>query len=399
MRELKGSTQDEVRRHNLANFLRYLHVHGASSRTDITAQMQLNRSTVGDLAGELIAAGLARSAGEQSRPGAGRPSLVVEPATELVYVVAIEIAVDRVVVARVGLGGVLLDRREQSIGPDEHAAAKVLRTLLRMVRASMKDASADAACVGIGVGVCGVVAQADGRVRFAPNLGWVDVPLGAMLRKRLRTNLPIALGNDANLGVLAEQVRGSAQGADCVVYLNSGVGVGAGIVVDGKPLLGTGGFAGEIGHMVINTEGRQCRCGSRGCWETEIGGEAIRSATGIGPDLPISSILVAATNGDEATLMGLKEVGHWLGLGVLNVVNIFNPKVVIFGGSLSQLYPRLSDIVEAEVEAALVAPREQVVLTVPALGVDSTLMGAAEIAFAPLLADPIAFAAALGGQG
>ena len=399
MRELKGSTQDEVRRHNLASFLRYLHVHGASSRTDITAQMQLNRSTVGDLAGELIAAGLARSAGEQSRPGAGRPSLVVEPATELVYVVAIEIAVDRVVVARVGLGGVLLDRREQSIGPDEHAAAKVLRTLLRMVRASMKDASADAACVGIGVGVCGVVAQADGRVRFAPNLGWVDVPLGAMLRKRLRTNLPIALGNDANLGVLAEQVRGSAQGADCVVYLNSGVGVGAGIVVDGKPLLGTGGFAGEIGHMVINTEGRQCRCGSRGCWETEIGGEAIRSATGIGPDLPISSILVAATNGDEATLMGLKEVGHWLGLGVLNVVNIFNPKVVIFGGSLSQLYPRLSDIVEAEVEAALVAPREQVVLTVPALGVDSTLMGAAEIAFAPLLADPIAFAAALGGQG
>jgi predicted NBD/HSP70 family sugar kinase len=397
MRELKGSTQDEMRRHNLANFLRYLHVHGASSRTDITAQMQLNRSTVGDLAGELIAAGLARSAGEQSRPGAGRPSLVVEPATELVYVVAIEIAVDRVVVARVG--GVLLDRREQSIGPDEHAAAKVLRTLLRMVRASMKDAPADAACVGIGVGVCGVVAQADGRVRFAPNLGWVDVPLGAMLRKRLRTNLPIALGNDANLGVLAEQVRGSAQGADCVVYLNSGVGVGAGIVVDGKPLLGTGGFAGEIGHMVINTEGRQCRCGSRGCWETEIGGEAIRSATGVAPDVPISSILVAATNGDEATLMGLKEVGHWLGLGVLNVVNIFNPKVVIFGGSLSQLYPCLSDIVEAEVEAALAAPREQVVLTVPAFGVDSTLMGAAEIAFAPLLADPIAFAAALGGQG
>jgi predicted NBD/HSP70 family sugar kinase len=382
MRQLRGSTQDEVRRHNLANFLRYLHVQGASSRTDITAQMQLNRSTVGDLAGELIAAGLARSAGEQSRPGAGRPSLVVEPATDLIYVIAIEIAVDRVVVAR-----------------EEHAPASVMRALLRMVRSSMRSAPAPANCVGFGVGICGVVAQADGRVRFAPNLGWVDVPLGAMLRKRLGTNLPITLGNDANLGVLAEQVRGSAQGADCVVYLNSGVGVGAGIVVDGKPLLGTGGFAGEIGHMVINTEGRQCRCGSRGCWETQIGGEAIRSATGIGPDVPISSILVAAANGDEATLMGLKEVGHWLGLGVLNVVNIFNPKVVIFGGSLSQLYPCLSEIVEAEVEAALAAPREQVVLTVPALGVDSTLMGAAEIAFAPLLADPIAFAARLGGQG
>jgi predicted NBD/HSP70 family sugar kinase len=289
----------------------------------------------------------------------------------------------------VGLGGVVLDRRERALSPEEHAPPDVLRPMLRMIRSALAAAPATARCVGIGVGVCGVVAQADGRVRFAPNLGWVDVPLGTLLRKRLATDLPIALGNDANLGVLAEQVRGAAQGAGCVVYLSSGVGVGAGIVMDGRPLLGTGGFAGEIGHMVVNPDGRACRCGSRGCWETEIGEPAIRLATGATEATSIAEIVGRAASGDREAMKGLRRVGDWLGVGVANLVNVFNPDVVVFGGTLREVFPFTRDRVESVLHGSLAAPGEHVILSLPALGDDSTLLGAAETAFEPLLDDPV----------
>ena len=388
---LAGATQDEVRRHNLGGLLRLLHVHGALSRSELTARTGLNRSTVGGLAADLAAAGLIRETAPVGR-GVGRPSIVAEPVPERAYTIAIDIGVDRIVVARVGLGGQVLDRRGIRQQRGGHEATRVTRQLGRLVRAVLAGAAPGSVCVGVGVGVCGVVRHSDGLVRFAPNLGWVDVPLGELVAALVPCGLPVLVANEADLGARAEHIRGAAQGARSLVYLSGEVGVGGGILLEGGPLTGAGGYAGEVGHMVVNPRGRTCRCGSTGCWETEIGEEALLIGSGLAESDPaagIDDVLAAVEAGDPRATKAVREAGRWLGIGVGNLVNLFNPEVVILGGMLRELFPAAEPEVRAAMEKALQAPREQVRLELPLLGGDSILLGAAELAFGPLLDDPL----------
>jgi predicted NBD/HSP70 family sugar kinase len=385
---LAGATQDEVRRHNLGNLLQLLHVHGATSRSDLTALTGLNRSTVGALTTELAEAGLVSEQAPVGRGGAGRPSIMVRPQTQRVHVLALDVGVDHIIAARVGLGGEVLDRRELRQSRGDYQMPKILRHVEQLGRSVLAGAPSDSVCVGIGAGVCGVVSHADGLVRFAPNLGWVDVPFGAQIADRLSTSLPVVVGNDADLGAISEHVRGAAKGSDNVIYLSGEVGVGGGIILDGRAMSGAGGYGGEVGHMAVNPRGRLCRCGARGCWETEVGEEAALLAAGR-PDSTIEAVIALAAAGDKQAKAGLRRVGGWLGIGVANLVNLFNPEVVVFGGVLRQLFPATESQVRAALGTALAAPREQVRLAVPALGADSTLLGAAESAFGPLLDDPL----------
>jgi predicted NBD/HSP70 family sugar kinase len=390
-----GATQDELRRHNLSTLLRYVHVHGPTSRAALTAGMQLNRSTIGALTSDLAAAGLVREQLPSGRSGAGRPSLVVCPRPERVYVLAFDIGVDFLVAARVGLGGQVLDRRDLYRPRGDYALDDVVGHLARFTGQMLAEVPDDAVCVGIGAAIAGVVRREDGLVRFAPNLGWVDEPLGVRLREeigRLGVHAHVTVGNDADLGALAEFTRGAASGSSDAVYLAGEVGVGAGVVVNGAQLLGHGGYGGELGHMVVNPSGRLCRCGARGCWETEIGEKAILDAAGY-PDSPratVAEVVAAAGVGDRRAEAAIRHVGEWLAIGVSNLVNIFNPEVVIFGGLLRDVFPAVEDQLRLHLRTSgLAAPREQVRLVLPGLGADSTLMGAAELAFHALLEDPL----------
>lgn len=368
MRDLAGATQDEVRRHNLGSLLRLLHVRGPMSRAELTALTGLNRSTVGALTSELTDGGLVREEAPVGRRGAGRPSIVVGPESEHVYVLALDVGVEHLVAARVGLGGVVLERRELRQTQGDYDVRRTLRRLDRLARAVLSGAPDSAVCVGVGVGVPGVVRHEDGLVRFAPNLGWVDVPFGRLLADQLRTRLPVFVANDADLGVLAEHVRGAAAEAEDVVYLSGEVGVGGGIILGGRPMSGAGGYGGEVGHMIVNPKGRLCRCGARGCWETEVGEAAILEATGLGPGSGILDVVAAVERGDPAAVAGIRRIGEWLGVGVANLVNLFNPEVIVFGGVMRDLLPLVEPAVQESLGTALAAPREQVRLALPALG-------------------------------
>jgi len=391
-----GSTQDEVRRHNVSTLLRYVHVHGPTSRAELTNAMQLNRSTIGTLTADLAGAGLVREElpARTAGGGAGRPSLVVWPRPEQIYVLAFDIGVDYLIAARVGLGGAILDRRELYRPRGDYAMDDIVVHLCRFTTEMSARAEAGAVCVGVGAAIAGVVRESDGLVRFAPNLGWVDEPLGEALAEglgRQGVRAQVVVGNDADLGALAEHVRGAAAGSSDAVYLAGEVGVGAGVIVGGEPLRGHGGYGGELGHMVVNPAGRLCRCGARGCWETEIGEKAILDAAGHpdGPRSTVPAVVSAAAGGDPRAVAALRHVGAWLSIGVRNLVNIFNPEVVIFGGLLRDLFPAVEHQMRGTLtNIGLSAPREQVRLSVPGLGADSTLVGAAELAFAPLLFDP-----------
>ena len=385
---LAGATQDEVRRHKLAALVRFLHDHGSTSRSELVSHTGLNRSTVGGLIADLVAVDLVRETEPVGR-GVGRPSFGVEPVHDRAYVLAIDLRVDRTIAALVGFGGVVLQRREQRYRRAGQREEKILAQLVEVCHELLMEAPKGAVQVGVGVGVPGLVRQPDGLVRFAPNLGWVDVPLGEHLAAALDVTTPIVVGNDSDLGAIAERLRGSAVGAANVIYLSGQVGVGGGIMVDGKLLMGAQGYAGEVGHMRINPQGRGCRCGAVGCWETEIGEPAVRLATGASESTSVADIVADAVAGNAAAMRGLVAVGSWLGIGVVNLVNIFNPDVVVFGGTLREILPVVRDGVQAELSGSLTAPGDHVVLALPALGDDSTLLGAAESAFAPLLDDPL----------
>jgi predicted NBD/HSP70 family sugar kinase len=203
----------------------------------------------------------------------------------------------------------------------------------------------------------------------------------------------VAVGNDADLGVLAEHVRGAAVGCDDVVYLAGHSGIGAGVFTSGRPLVGHDGYAGEVGHVVVNPGGIECHCGSRGCWETEAGEERLFELAGRaagGGLAAVREVVAAAGEGDAAAAAAVEHVATWLGRGTASVVNIFNPEVVILGGALAEVYAAAEPSVRMAVEeVALRPPHEHLRLVPPAFGLDSSLAGAAELAFGPLLSDPL----------
>ncbi|GAB3839415.1 ROK family protein [Dactylosporangium cerinum] len=463
-----GPSQEEIRRSNLGALLRSVHLHGAMSRADLTTSLGLNRSTIGALTADLAAAGLvSEGVPREQRGRAGRPSLVVHPESEHVYVFAFAVEVDRIVAARVGLGGVVLDRHAAVRERGDRSAAQVVAPIADFVRQMQKAAPPGARLVGSAAAVSAMVRREDGFVRLGPELGWVDQPLGEALADviistgvdlfpatRLRApavpaqrqapdddlvdaslarrgsagtanpaggsgddlldgdgDLPdpeepdagsdatrplVQVRNNADLAALAEHARGAAVGCDNVVYLYGDAGVGGGIIAAGRPVTGHGGYGGEVGHMVVNPAGKPCSCGSRGCWETEIGEHALLAAAGRNPSSGREGILTvvdAAGRGDASAQAAVRQVGDWLGFGVANLVNIFNPEMVIFGGTLREVYLASAAQVRSRLNRnALPACREHVRLRTPVLGEDAALLGAAELAFEPLFADPLDFA-------
>ena len=207
--------------------------------------------------------------------------------------------------------------------------------------------------IGIGVAIVGIVRRDAGVVTMAPNLGWRDVPLGDRLADALGTSLPIAVANEADLGALAELRRGAAVDAQHVLFISGEVGVGGGLIVDGKQLTGAGGFAGEVGHMPVNPDGRTCRCGSVGCWETEIGEGALLRRAGHPPDAgreEVEAVLREAAAGAPDVLEALDAVGRWLGFGLAGLVNVFNPQVVVLGGLFGRIHPFVEPTLGAELD-------------------------------------------------
>lgn len=358
------------------------------SRADLTRLTKLNRSTVGALTTELAQAGLVRERSPVGR-GVGRPSIVVEPNSEGVFALAFDLRVERTVAAVVGLGGVVLGRWEVRHGRRETTPTEVLREVELLASEHLVEAPDGALCLGVGVAVPGVVRHADGFVRFAPNMGWIDVPVALLLGELLSTSLPIIVGNDADLGAISEHVRGAAAGSSNVIFLSGEVGVGGGIILGGRPMMGAGGYGGEVGHMVVNPSGRSCRCGRRGCWETEIGEDAVLKALGGTHHDDVDTLLASLASRGAGDAPDLRRVARWLGIGLANLVNIFNPEVVVFGGLLRKILPLVQEHLGEQFDTALVAPREQVRLALPALGRDSALLGAAESIFAQLLDDPL----------
>jgi predicted NBD/HSP70 family sugar kinase len=390
-----GQRSETVRRANLSALVRGLHDAGPMSRSELVAATGLTRTAIRGLVGELADAGIAQEAAAVRRGTPGRPSPVVRIAPDAAAVIAVELLVDSIAVAIVGLDGQVVHRERVHRPRDERSVDAVVGRIAAMATAIASRSQAPV--VGVGVAVAGVVRRSDGHVAMAPNLGWVDVPFGARLASALEMDVPVVVGNDGDLGALAEHRRGSGVGVDDLLYVSGEVGVGGGVIVGGRPLDGLAGYGGEIGHLPVNPGGAPCRCGSIGCWETEVGEGALLALAGLPPDAGrngIDTVLREAEAGNQVAVAALEHVGRWLAVGLAGLVNILNPQLIVLGSMHGRIYPVIRHTVEAGLSArALPAPRALVRIVPATLGADAPLIGAAELALEPILSDPAGFMA------
>jgi predicted NBD/HSP70 family sugar kinase len=381
---------DDVKRHNLARVLRYLHEDGELSRSELVARTGLNRSTVGALVSDLVITGIVEEV-PGSGGSVGRPSLVVRTRESSAFVIAFDLRVDRIVGAAISIGGRVIAQVERPKSDGPFAVAKATEVLIDCTSELFEHVPNGSAWVGVGIAVPGVIDTEIGLVRKAPNLGWLDVNFEEHITRELNAVFGatprVILGNDANLGAIAEFVRGAGRNASSVVYLSGDVGVGGGVALEGRVLSGASGYAGEIGHMVVNPGGQACNCGNTGCWETEVGRDAILRSSG--EFSGISNIIEAAISGDVQVIQGLREIGRWIGIGLSNLVNTFDPDVIVLGGHLADVYPFVRDEVIQEITKSRPLFETRARITLPSFDIGSTLVGASEIAFAALLNDPL----------
>lgn len=382
---------DDIRRQNLALLLERVHLCGEITRAELTAQLGLNRSTIGDLVADLDELGVLRSYIPVGGNRAGRPSHLVGPRADGPYAIAVDVEVDRLTAAAVQVGGEVLTRRDVLLDAKGRRVEAVAEQIASCVRVLVGELPGRAWPVGLGVSIPGTVGRRDGRIETAAALDGDGHPLGGML-SGLLPGLPIGLGKDADLCLLGEHLRGTARSCNDVVYLTSKIGVRAGILVDGVPLRGHGGLAGDIGHVTLDPSGPSCNCGSRGCVEAFIGEVALIRAAGrrVAPSREVNAaIFDAARLGEQHALRGVQAVGESLGRVVANLVNLFNPELIVLGGSLEGVLDLAAREIGAALDRhALAAARAMVNLRAPGLRADSSLLGAAELAFGALLNDP-----------
>ena len=382
-----GTRPDDARRHNRAVLLRRLHVEGPCTRATLAGELGLNRSTIKAVVDGLAEAGVVTEAVPAQRSGAGRPSLLVLPDPQAAVVLAVDIRVEQVALAMVGIGGQILGRHSWNLHRTTRLPGEVI-THLAESAALLRD-ELGVAEQAVGVSVPGAVRRSDGFVHEAPNLGWRDVELGARLAAVLAR--PVQVANDAEAGALAEHLRGIGRDVADMVYLSADVGVGGGVVSGGQPLRGTGGYVGELGHLMVRPDGRECFCGSHGCWETEVGEPALCRALGLPEDTP-RGVLVAELR-DLAVVPGradrlLEGYAGWMTAGLVTVVNMLAPELVVLGDLFGALPPSVVERIGSELRRRSLVSRAAggTRLAVSPLGRDGALVGAAEIAFEPVLA-------------
>lgn len=388
----RGVATEELRRHNLSAVLERLHFGGPLSRSELANQTGLNRSTIRDLITELATLGLVVESPGTPSTGPGRPSSVARVSARGAVVVAVELEVDSIAVATIGLGGRIFGETREANTERDPKPEELVSRLSTLAAPLIADLPPDAKPVGVGVAVAGVVRRSDGFIKVAPNLGWRDVPIADLIRESLGLDM-VKVANEADMGALGEYRRGAATASSDIIFVAGEVGVGIGIIHGFAPMLGLSGYAGEAGHMVINPQGLPCRCGSIGCWETEVGEEALARRAGIDHDehpSPVAEIMRRAERGDVETLSALWELGRWLGIGIGNLVNLFNPDLVVVGGFYQQLYPYMSAAIEVgATEVALDAPWDACSIVRSELGPDALLIGAAELVHAEVVSDPM----------
>jgi len=395
--------QESLRQINLSTVLTHLRQNAPISRAALAEMTGLNRATITRLVRELIDHGFVRETGFQS-VRSGRPSILLQLDPDAGCIIGAEIEVKFGSIILTDLSAHILWRQEVDfIHGDEQDV--ILTSIAELVRqACAKADEAGRHILGLGMSLPGLVDVSNGVLLFAPNMRWSGVPVKRWLENEF--SIPIYVDNKANMAALGESYFGAARDSEYVLYINITAGVGAGIVLNQRILAGASGLAGEVGHMTIDPNGTKCNCGSYGCWETYVSALAVfrrvRESILAGEEsqleevvrdgferITIPLIVEAARNRDRVALGAFEETGFYLGVGLVNLINTFNPQKVVLGGYLTQAYEFLLPVIQRTVqERALRWPCEAADIVVATYVNDASLMGAVATVYSQILSNP-----------
>jgi len=402
-RQFRTGDQALVRQMNRSILLQRLWVESPISRADLAAGTGLNKTTVSNLVDELLEGGFLREAGRNASVG-GRPGTLLEMDPDAGWIIGCEIGVGHLSVVLANMRARVTWRRQATFSKEDSPPSVIDRLAGHMRQAKQHAQRTGRRLFGAGLAVPGLVDVSSGTLVFEPNMGWRNVPLRTDLADRLR--LPMFVDNDGNAAALAERYFGVAQGVEDFAYVVANIGLGAGLVMGGHIYYGVSGYAGEAGHTTIDPNGPPCRCGNRGCWETlasqraliERVGELRRAGSSstldqVGGDgttsLTLEAILQAAQGGDAVALEALRQTGTYLGIGIANLLNLLNPDLVAFGGSLSLAHEFLLPAAREVVQQRAMAELSQTTrIVVSSFRQDACVMGGVALVLHDILSQP-----------
>ena len=383
MPRVGSGSLESLRERNRSRLLDMLRRHGSASRADLARLTGLSRSTVSTLVADLQASGMVVEREPDGRvPQQGRPPTLLTLDRSAGLVLGVDFAHEHVHVAIADLSRTILAESVHELDVDrsaERALAAAVRLSDEVVAAAGVD---DDRILGAGVGLSGPIDVAEGIVHAGP-AGKDLAGVRPVDELSARLGLRVHLDNDANLGALAEVTFGAGMGARDAIYIMVSGGVGAGLILGGELYRGTGGTAGELGHVLVDEAGPICRCGNRGCLEMMAGGRAIIELLrpGHGDDLTLDEVIALVRDGDSGARRAIADAGRVLGRSVAAIVNAFNPELIIVGGALSAAGDVLLDpLREAVHRYAIPSAAEDVRITCGVLGDRAEVLGALELA-------------------
>lgn len=401
MSKFRTGNHGFLRRQNLNGIIQYLYENAPVSRIELARLTKLNKTTVSSLIEELIQKDFVREIGIERSSGAGRSAVLLGINPLYGFIVSVEIGADYFYAVCSDFSAKMVWKYRETI--DTSNQNKIINLILHYIKEAVSFAEQQGKLLGIAVCVHGLIDREKGVLLFAPNSGWRNVPLYEILKTEFQTE--ILIDNEANFAALGEQFFGAAVGNGNVLYLSVSEGLGGGIVLGGKMYGGARGIAGEFGHLTLFPDGFPCRCGNRGCWETEVSISALHrnikneiennSSTKITAKfskiekITVENAVDSAKNGSQIAISSLEKIGRNLGIGLASLLNIFNPNLVVFGGKLSLA----SDFILPEAHKELSARTlswalENTRITVAKFGSDAVIMGGIAAVFQEILNDP-----------
>lgn len=315
------------------------------SRAQISKDTGLNKATVSSLVSDLLEGRLVEEMGAGLSNGGRKPTMLFFN-NKAGYAIGIDLGVNYVLGILTDLQGTIVAKiNEPLLSIDEGAVFnKVEEVIEDLTEQAPKSAYG---IVGIGVGVPGLIDN-EGTILFAPNLEWKNVHLKQHLERKYE--LPVFIENEAKAGSHGEKRYGAGQGVSNFIYVSIGIGVGAGIFINDQLYKGGSGISGEVGHFTIEPNGRKCRCGNKGCWELYSSEGAMVEKTAHlfsgEEEVTIDCLIAKAKERNLEVLNAFDQVGEYIGIGLTNLINIFNPEKIIIGNRFAELEQWLRNPIE-----------------------------------------------------
>jgi glucokinase-like ROK family protein len=391
--------QEKVRKINKSIVMNTLRLHAPISRARVANLTGLNRGTVSNIVNALIEEGLVSENGLEGSK-VGRPAIPLSLRSDGGAVIGMEIGVDFIHILLTNFVAESLWETRVETSPSQPQSS-IISQAEQLVEQALSIAKEQ----GLGVGLPGLINLRQGELIVAPNLKWQNVPLRLMWNQRFR--LPVYIENEANLSALGEYYFGVAQGVENFIYVCSGIGLGGGIMIGGNLFRGGYGYAGEIGHVQRDPQGEQCACGRIGCWETQVGPRAVLrrvkkelqvqsdrflldACQGDFDNITFEMVVKFALEGDSVCRQAIEDVATYLGAGIADLVNVFNPELVVIGGAFILGKDILQPIIQKTIFSNALQPStDSLRLAFSERGADACALGAIAIVLDDILREMI----------